>query len=165
MKQLSKAIFLLRLTGFAILALGVFFIVVLSQEERLSYFSYLLFKYQEGIKTSAISLIFLGVFYLFFTSKNAPKSYLSVQLFKGSMKTHPDILKELVETFFIQEALKDMKIHAVFIKKGKPITFEMRTSNLKVALYNLEEIESKLQVFMEKKLGIKEPIEVQLFEL
>lgn len=165
MKQLSKAIFLLRLTGISILALGVLLIAILSQEERLSYFSYLVFQHQETIKTFAIGSIFLGVFYLFFSSKNGPKSYLSVHLFKGTMKAHPDILKELVETFFLQEEVKDMKIHAVFVKKGQPITFEMKTANLKLALYNLEDIESKLQVFMETKLGIKEPVEVQLFEL
>jgi hypothetical protein len=165
MKELSKAIFLLRLTGILTSAFGVLMISVLSHDEHLSYFSYLLFDHQEMIKTGAIFLIFLGVFYLFFCSQKAPSGYLKIKLFKGSMKAHPEIIKDCLEKFLNGEKLNALKIHQVSVKKGNHVQLELSTSNLQHALHNLEDVEAKLKVFMESQLGIKGPLEVQLYEV
>jgi len=165
MKELSKAIFLLRLTGILTSAFGVLLIAVLSHDEHLSYFSYLLFENQEMIKTGAIFLIFIGVFYLFFCSQKAPSAFLKIKLFKGPMKAHPEILKDSLEKFLRVEKMSELKIHAVSVKKGNHVQLELSTSNLQQALHNLEDIEAKLKVFMESQLGIKGPLEVQLYEI
>lgn len=166
MKKLYLSYVLLRLWGFVIVGLSTAFILLLADHESLSYFSYKLFQNQDKLKTLAILGIFLGLYFMFFSSSKIPDKYLSIKLFKGSMKMHPDMIKESLEKWLNHQNFKDVKLMNVVISPNNKIGLEMKTSDLNQALCALEDIEIKLKDFMATQLGVDGPeVDVQLFEV
>lgn len=165
MKSSFVAFFLLRILGAAITLLCVSSVYILAEPQRLSYFSLLLFKNQETLKTLAICGIFLGVFCLFYSSSKTPEKFLKVKLLSGPIKMHPDMLKQTLEIWLQEEKLNNLKLTNVTVAKNNTIGLEMTTSDMESALYSLEGVELKLKNFMTTTFGIETTVDVQLYEI
>lgn len=165
MKQQLFAYVWLRIWGTILTLLCVGAVFILAEPQRLSELSLLLFQHQESIKNIAIMGIFLGVYFIFYSSGKTHKNYLRLKLFKGSMKMHPDLIKQTLEKWLNDQNLKDVKLMQVKIIDESKIGLELKTSNLHKALYSLEDMEFKLKEFMQSTLGIDSTLDVQLFEI
>ena len=165
MKQLNMAYTWLRIGGFFLCIISMAAVLILAEPQRLSYFSYLLFKNQELLKTCSIVGIFLGVFFLFYTSSKVSHHYLKIKLFTGSMKLPPDMIKKSIDLWFAEQKVQGIKLVSVNLGEKSKISLELKTSNLQEALYSIEDIEAKHKDFMGSNLGIHTPIDLQLFEL
>ena len=164
MKQQLIAFTWLKIWGLILLSLSVGIVLILAEPQRLSYFSLLLFEHQEALKTGAILAIFIGAFFLFYASSKVSERYLKVILCKGSMKVHPDLIKESLEKWFVDQNIQNFKLISVTIVGDNQVGLELITPNLDLALYSLEDVEFRLKAFMGSTFAIHTPIEVQLFE-
>lgn len=165
MKQSFFALAWLKIWGFILLAVSVGAIFILADAQSLSYFSLLLFKHQEGIKTLAIGALFLAVFFIFYPSSKLPDHILHLKLGKGSMKMEPHMLKQALQIWLKEQKINDFVLLSVTIAPENQIGLELKTSNLSQALYSLEDVEMRLQAFMGNTFGIKTPLNVELIEV
>lgn len=155
----------LRLFGLLITLSSLIIVMILADSQKLSYFSLFLFERQEFIKSVATLGIFIGVFFLFYTSSKVPDRHLNIKLFQGSMKMHPELIRQTLENWFKEQKIHDIKLLSVTINHENKIGLELKASNLESALVSLEDIESRLKEFMTHSLGINDPVDVQLFEI
>lgn len=165
MKNPLMAYVLLRLCGLAITIGSIAFLMVLADAQRLSYLTIALFTHLDMVKSITIISIFTGIFFLFYSSPKAPDRTLNVKLFKGSMKMHPDLIKQTLENWFKENQLHGLKLLSVNVNPDNKIDLELKTSNLEEALVSLEDVESKLKDYMRQNMGIHDPIDVQLYEV
>lgn len=165
MKYPFMAFVYLRLWGLILAGGSLAFLLILADSERLSIFTINLFTHQDVIKSMAIACIFIGIFFLFYSSSKVPQRTLQLKLLKGSMKMHPDLIKQSLENWFKENKLHGLKLLSVNINHDNKIGLELKTSNLENALLSLEDIESKLKDYMKSSMGIDDPIDVQLYEI
>jgi hypothetical protein len=165
MRHTFAALVCLRLVGLLLTLSSISFLLIVADSERLSSFTINLFKYQELVKSITIISIFVGIFFLFYSSSKIPERSLKLKLLKGTMKMHPALIKETLETWFKENQLFGLKLLSVNVNQDNKIGLELKTSNLEQALISLEDVEYKLKEYMLQTMGIDDPIQVQLYEL
>lgn len=165
MKQFFMPLIYLRCLGFIVTLSSLAFLLMIADKERLSLLTIKLFLHQEAIKSCTIVTIFVGIFFLFYSSSKIPERTLKLKLLKGTIKMHPDLIKSILEHWLKENQLHGLKLLSVSVSQDNKIGLELKTPNLAIALSSLEDIEAKLKEYMFNNMGIKDPIEVQLYEL
>lgn len=165
MRRNVMAFLWLRLGAIVFSAASLGFLLLLADDERLSYFTYFLFKHQETLKSLSILGVFVGVFFLFYTGSKIPSRYVKLVLFKGSMKLHPDLIKQQLDQWLSDQKIHHIKLISVSLEPNQKIGLEIKTDDLNQGLLGIEEVEIKLKSFMSDQLGIKSTVDVHLFEV
>lgn len=165
MKHPWMALVYLRLIGLILTISSIAFLLIMADRERLAAFTINLFAYQDVIKSVTIMTIFVGIFFLFYSSSKIPERSLKLKLLKGSMKMHPDLIKETLDNWLKENHFHGLKLLSVSVNADNKIGLELKTVHLEQALNSLEDIEYKLKEYISQNMGINDPIDVHLLEI